>query len=312
MKLIDPHIDIADLASSFNFTIEEFFSEPSSLPVTLQKMKNAEIAVAGFSLYYDSSRVQTSFYDGVKESCEFYRKLAARSEILQPIKSAEDLAKLQEHQIGYFLSIEGFDCLRSVDDFDEFYELGVRSFGFSWCNDNSFARGQSTTNDDGLSSAGYQVLERMKKREKLLVDISHLSRQSILDIDRSYNGMMIATHSNVYNVCDNPHNLSDQQIQICVDRGGVIGIFPYQACIGPEGSFDELFAHIDYIASKWGLEYVGLCSDIYPLPEYPFCRNHKDIEIMRDLQDYLSTKMQEEELQQLLYENWARVLRDTL
>ena len=312
MKLVDPHIDVADLACSFNFKIEDLLSPTFNGPVSLPMMQEAEIIVAGFSLYFDSSFVKSTFYDGVKEFYHFYSELEQRSGFLQKIESATDLERLCQGEIGYFLTIEGLDCLRTPEDFDEFYDLGVRSFGFTWCNDNSYACGGETRQDRGLTDAGHEVLRRMNERKKLILDVSHLSPKSITDISDSFEGVIVATHSNARTIHDNPHNLIDDQIEIIKQHDGVVGIFPLAACVGPLGTFEELWQHIDYIASKWDLRHVGLCSDIYPLKEFPFCHEHKTILIMSELQNFLSSKMSKAELERVLYGNWERVLLNAL
>jgi membrane dipeptidase len=98
-----------------------------------------------------------------------------------------------EGKLGYFYTIEGFECLRTPNDFDEFYDLGVRSFGFTWSFDNEYACGRHTKNDRGLTTKGLEVVEHMKAKEKLIVDIAHLSEQSVQDCCKSYDTFWTST-----------------------------------------------------------------------------------------------------------------------
>lgn len=89
-------------------------------------------------------------------------------------------------------------------------------------------------------------------------------------------------------------------------------MFPLVAAIGGKRTFEDLYRHLEYIAEKWGIEYVGFTSDIYPLPEYPFANGYKDALIMKELQKFLSTKLSVQDVQRVMYDNWLRVLRQAL
>ena len=315
MKIIDLHLDIADIYRTFKYSVDDFYSQESGAPITLKKLQRAEISIIGPTLYFDKGLVSSSFYNGVKEYFNFYSELFSRSDAFYQIKSLSDLNSNDERigQIGYLYTIEGFDCLRDLADIDEMYDLGVRCFGPTWNNDNLYASGRASQNDVGITALGKEAIRRLNDRKNLLLDISHLSRNSIIDANKMFNGMIIATHSNAAGVYNwSRQNLSDDEIQIVVDRGGVVGLFPFVASIGGKGTFDDLYRHLEYIAGKWGIGYVGFTSDIYPLPEYPFAHGYKDVLIMKELQRFLLTKLSVQDVQRVMYDNWLRVLRQVL
>jgi|SRR3989344_491732 len=315
MKIIDLHLDIADIYRMFKYSIDDFYSENSDAPITLKKLQDAGINIIGPTLYFDKGFVTSSFYDGVKEYLLFYHNMFSRSNLFYPIKSSSDLNNGDEgsRQIGYLYTIEGFDCLRTPADIDEMYDLGVRCFGPTWNNDNLYASGRASQNDMGITTLGMEVIKRLNDRKNLLLDISHLSRNSIRDVNKMFNGVIIATHSNAAGVYNwSRKNLSDDEIQIVVNRGGVVGLFPFVASIGGKGTFDDLYRHLEYIAGKWGIGHVGFTSDIYPLPEYPFAHGYKDVLIMRELERFLLTKLSVQDVQCVMYDNWLRVLRQAL
>jgi membrane dipeptidase len=312
MPVIDLHIDLADLAHYYEFTINDIISDKPNTPVTIAKLRRSEIALSGFTLYCDQSFVTDSYYAAVKKFCAFYQSLAAAADCLIQVKSSSDLVKLDQGKLAYLYTMEGFDCLREPDDFDEFYDLGARCFGFTWNHDNRYACGQLTKNDTGISSEGYEVLRRMKHREKLLLDVSHLSKNGMKDLGRGFDGMIVATHCNVNALCPHPHNITDDQIQMVVDHGGVIGLFPYGPCVGPECSFEELYRHLEYVASHWDIKYAAFSSDIYPMPGHPFVAGYTDILVWEGLKDFLSTKLTPAQVQQVCFDNWYRVLHAAL
>ena len=258
MKIIDPHIDLADFYKLNGWGVDDFNGENSSAWVTLPKLKQCGVEVIGLTLYFDESFLKTNYHDGVKSFYEFYQQLLGNNDGLVPIKIAKDLTTKPADKIGYFYTIEGFECLREPNDFDEFYSLGVRSFGLTWSFDNSYACGRHTKNDRGLTKQGLEVIGKMKQKQKLIVDIAHLSEQSVKDLDKSWPGMMVTTHGNCRSIYKTKHNLADDEIQIIVDRGGVVSLFPLTEDTGPRASFDDLYKHLDYIAGKVGLGLCGL------------------------------------------------------
>jgi hypothetical protein len=78
MKLIDPHVDVADMYRYMNFPVEDFFREGAEAWVTLPKIRQAEIEIIGLTLYFDSSFVESNYYDGVKSFYRFYQELFER------------------------------------------------------------------------------------------------------------------------------------------------------------------------------------------------------------------------------------------
>lgn len=315
MKIIDLHLDIADIYKTFKYSIDDFYNPESDAPITLKKLQDAGISIIGPTLYFDKGFIASTFYDGVKGYFRFYSELFSRFNAFYSIKSSLDLVNDADknRQIGYIYAIEGFDCLRTPDDVDEMYDLGVRCFGPTWNNDNLYASGRSSKNDAGITTQGNEVLRKLNNHKKAMLDISHLSYNSIKDADKMFNGIIIATHSNAAGVYNwSRKNLSDDEIQIVVDRGGVVGLFPLIASIGGQGTFEDLYRHFEYIAGKWGIEYVGFTSDIYPLQEYPFANGYKDVLIMKELQNFLLTKLSVQDVQRVMHDNWIRVLKRAL
>lgn len=312
MKIIDPHVDVADFYTLNKWRPEEFYRENSPAWATLPKLKATGIDVIGLTLYFDESFVKTNFYDGVKDFYHFYQELLSAGDEMYQIKEAVDFTHKPKGDIGFFYSIEGFECLRTPEDFNEFYDLGVRSFGFTWSYENQYACGRHSKHDFGLTTQGRRVIDLMNTQAKLIVDIAHLSEKSVRDVEKKWPSMIVTTHGNARSIFDTTHNLSDDEISIIVERNGVVSLFPLSEDTGSKGTFDELYEHLDYIASKWGLEYVGFSSDIYPLPEYPFIHNAQDILVGKKWSDYLLTKMSRNEVEQVMWGNWARVLASAL
>jgi len=120
-----------------------------------------------------------------------------------------------------------------------------------------------TEEHGGLSDYGYQVVEELN-RLGILVDISHVSKQTMLDATRHSSVPIIASHSSVNGVYVHPRNLDDEQLLAIGENGGVVQIVAFDPYLN-EGrgtaSVSELVDHIDYAVELIGVEHVGISSD---------------------------------------------------
>ena len=102
----------------------------------------------------------------------------------------------------------------------------------------------------------------------ILIDVSHLSEKSFWDVIKISSSPIIATHSNAYEICNNPRNLKDEQIKAIAKSGGIIGICYYNEFLVKENSDEnskaditDIVRQIKYIKNLVGIQYIGLGSD---------------------------------------------------
>lgn len=168
--------------------------------------------------------------------------------ILEFIKENPDFYLLKQtkhidlnNNYGILLSIEGLEVIEeSLDLLDVFYELGVRMIAPSW---NRLTPWLSpVTESTGAFSSAKDLANKLNQM-KILLDISHLSDQSVFDFEKMYHGVMIASHSNIRQLHHVPRNLSDDLIEIIKDREGLIGINFYP---------DFLSSDVDHLKKQYG------------------------------------------------------------
>jgi membrane dipeptidase len=118
---------------------------------------------------------------------------------------------------------------------------------------------------DGISALGRAAVAQMN-RLGMLVDVAHVSRASMLQLAECSRTPVVATHSCIRALCDNPRNLDDAQLDVLRDVGGVVQITAVSAFLRPNAKPDavtvEDFAdHIDYAVRRIGIAHVGISSD---------------------------------------------------
>ena len=125
--------------------------------------------------------------------------------------------------------------------------------------------GDSLTLHGGLSPLGREAVGEMN-RLGLLVDVSHLSRQSMLQAVMRSSTPVVATHSCVRSLCDHPRNLDDTQLDALRDTEGLIQITAMPSFLRPgagvpQAGVSEFVDHLDYVAKRIGVAHVGISSD---------------------------------------------------
>lgn len=178
-------------------------------------------------------------------------------------RSVEDIRRAKEQgKVAFVFHFEGGMPLgEDIAYVNVFRELGVISVGPVWNVRNQIADGVEQKSGSGLSNFGTMLIPELD-RLRIAIDVSHLPERGFWDVMELTRQPVIASHSNIRALCDNPRNLNDDQIHALAEKGGVIGICFYSPFIDSnEPTLDRVLDHIDYIAELVGVNYVGLGPD---------------------------------------------------
>lgn len=166
-----------------------------------------------------------------------------------------------------------------VSRVDLFHHLGVRIVQLTYNLRNLVGDGCLEPANGGLSAFGRQVVERLN-RLGMLVDVSHVGRQSTSDAIAASTRPVAATHSGCAAVNDVPRNKPDAILRALAQRGGVLGIYlmPFLRGQG-QPTADDFLRHVSHAVNVCGEDHVGVGSDlsITPLDLSPeFRAKHAD------------------------------------
>ncbi len=182
------------------------------------------------------------------------------------------ISKRQNYPVGLVPLMEGADCIEHPDELEQWWQRGLRIIGPAW----SGTRYCGGTNEPGpLTNEGVLLLEFMQDMGFTL-DISHMDEKAALQSLDIYAGSIIATHANCLSLLpgsDTNRHLSDRVIQGILERGGIIGVIPFNRFLKTgwllasgsrreEVTLDFLVAHIDHICQIAGdARHVALGTD---------------------------------------------------
>ena len=233
------------------------------------------------------------------------------------LNSKEIEESLSEEKIACILHFEGAEMIEEdLSNLDHFYDLGIRSIGPVWSRTNVFGHGVpfgfpgSPDQGPGLSKAGKNLIRECNNLG-ILIDLSHLNEAGFWDVEKISSKPLIATHSNVHQLCPTPRNLTDNQLAAIKDRDGIVGLNFATGFLRKDGKKDtntkqELIEHLEYLLNALGEDKVALGSDFDGAIIPDFITNcaglPKLTELMRE------NGFDDELIKKICSENWLKFL----
>lgn len=148
-----------------------------------------------------------------------------------------------------------------------FSDLGVRQIHLAYNRNNSIAGG-CHDRDVPLSALG-RLAVREINAAGLIMDCSHSSFRTSMEVMEISERPVVFSHSNVRALNEHPRNVTDDQIEACARTDGVIGLSGIGIFLGRNDIRTEtLLRHIDHVAERVGARHVGLGLDYVFEPEH--------------------------------------------
>ena len=156
---------------------------------------------------------------------------------------------------------------------EAFHKLGLRMLIPAYNRDNLLCGGVLEHTDAGLSALGRAVVAECD-RVGIVLDLSHVSRRSSLEIIEASANPTVFSHANPKQVVDNARNIDDEQIREVAAKGGVIGTVNWAPLVFRRGmtkrpTVSDYLDHVDYLADLLGsTRNIGIGTD-FSLGSYP-------------------------------------------
>jgi membrane dipeptidase len=145
--------------------------------------------------------------------------------------AADDVARI--HNSGKLVAAigieNGYVIGKDLSLLKRYHELGARYItlahgGHNDIADSSTPRdnlGDEDSEHGGISAFGEEVIAEMN-RLGIMVDVSHISKDAMLDAVRLSRAPVIASHSSTRALADVPRNMDDEQLLALEQNGGVM------------------------------------------------------------------------------------------
>jgi membrane dipeptidase len=271
---LDTHVDIP-----LNFATSEFMPADAAAQVNLDTMRSGGLDGAFFSVYvgqtarseegYRKARADAlAKFDAIHRMTDFLYTdrigLATTADAARALHEQGKLVALIGMENGYIIG-QDLSLLAAYRARGARYMTLVHN-GHNDIGDS--AQPQQQLNDepaehDGLSPFGEQVVAELN-RLGILVDVSHVSKATMLQAARLSKAPVLASHSSARALFDHPRNLDDEQLLALKGNGGVVQIVAFNTYLRPLGetaTVKDLVDHIDYVVKLIGIDHVGISSD---------------------------------------------------
>jgi membrane dipeptidase len=280
-----------------------------------------------------------------------HRFVKGYPEAFEFARTADDIVRI--HKSGKIASLIGVEGGHSIDNslgvLRTYYDLGVRYMTLTHSETLDWA--DSATDEPknhGLSPFGEEVVHEMN-RLGMLVDLSHVSADTMRHVLRITKVPVIFSHSSAFAIADHPRNVPDDVLKQMPTNGGVVMVNFYSGFVVPEaarmrktmfetarelkkkypeekafqeamaayrkdhpiprGTIHDVVDHIEHIIKVAGIDHVGLGSDFDGIDSAP--------EQLDDVSKYplitqelLNRGYTKEQILKVLGLNCLRVIRD--
>ncbi|QWG29242.1 membrane dipeptidase [Bacillus mycoides] len=301
MKIFDAHCDV--LFQLWSAKGKKDFQNDSQLHITFEQLKKRKGSIQCFAIYVPETVAYENRFEVALQMIDIFHNEILSLPGMKFIQTKNDINMLKQDEIGALLTIEGCEAIgKEAMKLRLFYRLGVRSFGLTWNYANLLADGALEARGAGLTTFGRQVVQELNTLH-LWTDVSHLNERSFWDVIEIAENP-IASHSNCYQLCGHPRNLTDEQIRALIKKNSIIGItfVPQFLTNERQANIADILRHVEYICSLGGEKNIGFGSDFDGILETVV-----GVEAYRDYENIINQlckKYSESTVERFLYENF--------
>lgn len=304
--------------------------------IFLPEFEAGDMSVIGAAIYIEDRYMpELALRVGLDQISRVYAEVEGsnRFAVCKSFREIEEARAARK--IALVLTMEGVEPLG--DDLNllrVFYELGVRAICLTHARRNAAGSGgifaPTGSPKDGLTPFGRDLVRECEQLG-IILDLAHINPQGFADIVSLTTKPLIVSHTNARKFYDMERNISDEQIRLIGERGGVIGVNAILVSADPSRStIDHYIDHIEHFIELIGIDGVGIGFDFC---EYLFNQLPPNIveelsakftrpNFIPDLTNHsharnLTRKLIErgfpdDAIEKILFRNWLRIFKQLL
>lgn len=236
------------------------------------------------------------------------------SERFELVTTVKEMKKaIEDGRVALWLGLEGGEPIgESLDVLEVFHRLGLRVLTLTWSLRNAIGDGVFERTGGGLTNFGVEVVGKAEELG-IVIDLSHINEAGFWDTLDVTSFPVIASHSNARALCDNPRNLTDDQLKAIAERDGVVGAVAIPSFVDRERpTLGKYVEHIKYMADLIGYKHVGLGFDfVYYLQGWSgrSVEGFENESKIPALVEMLKENFSEKEVEAITFKNFERVFK---
>lgn len=227
---LDTHDDI----SPANFTAERNYTMDLPNQVTLPKMEAGGLDVSWMVVYVGQGELtEEGFANAHQQAMDKFEAIHRLTEEIAPDRielalTSDDVRRIvaSGKKVAMIAIENAYQVGTDLSNIQKFQELGGRYMSLAHNGHSQFSDSNTGERDDvwlhgGLSDLGRQAVAEMNKWG-MMIDISHPSKDAIMQMFELSRAPVIASHSSARAVSDVSRNLDDEQLMALKENGGVV------------------------------------------------------------------------------------------
>ena len=237
---LDTHVDI----DPHNFTTDHpNYTDRLTTQVNLPKMLDGGLDAVFFSIFVGQGPLTPEGYQRAYDAdMEKFAAVHRLAEQLAPDKieiayRADDVARIaaKGKRVALMGVENAYGIGTAITNIKKFYDQGARYMslahnGHSQMSDSNTGERDGVWLYHGLSPLGKQAVAELN-RVGIMIDISHPSKESMMQTLALTKAPIIASHSAVRALCDVSRNLDDEQLLALKKNGGVVQMVAFSSYV---------------------------------------------------------------------------------
>jgi membrane dipeptidase len=303
--VVDGHNDLPwVIREKFGGDVEGYdISVRAQYDTDLPRLREGVVGTQFWSVYVPSSLSPLEAMTAQLEQIDIAQRIINMypDDLMFAGSMADIDSAMEQGKIASLLGMEGgHSIVNSLGALRSYYDLGVRYMTLTHFHSNDWA--DSATGDvrhEGITEFGREVVREMN-RLGMLVDLSHVSAQSMNDVLDVAEAPVIFSHSSARSLTNHVRNVPDSVLERLDENGGVVmvtfipayvneerrewevGMIPLTKDLTTAAEEEEVTAmyreehgapplatladvadHIEHVARVAGHDHVGIGSDFY-------------------------------------------------
>jgi membrane dipeptidase len=225
-----------NILADFDFTGSTQAADPKlrAMHTDLARLRKGKVGAQFWSVFVSSSLSDQQAVQAVMEQIDVTRRLIAANprELRFAVSSAEVAAAMKEGRIASLLGMEGgYAVADSPAVLRQFHALGVRYMTLTHSRTTNWADiANDAPRHGGLNDLGRSMVREMQ-RIGMLVDLSHVSAETMMDTLDVARAPVIFSHSGAQAIDGHPRNVPDAVLARLKANRGILMVFTFPTYI---------------------------------------------------------------------------------
>jgi membrane dipeptidase len=239
--LVDGHNDLPwqfRTQKDFSFRFIDISKEQKGLHTDLPRLKRGGVGAQFWAAYVPVESRKDSVKLTLEQIDVIQRFVKSHPDELEMAYTVDDILRIRKSgKVASLIGVEGGHSIdNSLGVLRIYYQLGVRYMTLTHTETLDWA--DSCTDkpkNNGLSKFGEEVVREMN-RLGMLVDLSHVSADTMRHVLRITKVPVFFSHSSAFALADHPRNVPDDVLKEVAKNGGVVMVNFYPGFLSPEAS----------------------------------------------------------------------------